>query len=110
MKTTKNSPELSNVEKDFIDKLKGVLEKRGMKPVHLARRLGLSDGWISNIMRYRRGSRALTIKLLYDIAEKLDVDPASLLPDVKNPKTKIDFEEWIRSIIKDEIDKDKQEK
>jgi signal recognition particle subunit SEC65 len=44
----------------------------------------------------------LTINLLYDISEKLGVDPASLLPEsegTKNPET---LEEYVRLIVKDE--------
>jgi transcriptional regulator with XRE-family HTH domain len=55
-------------------------------------------------MNYRRGRQALTINLLYDIAEKLGVDPTSLLPDIKNPKTRISFEDHIWHIIEERLD------
>lgn len=55
------------------------------------------------------GRTKLTIDLIYDIAEKLEIDPASLLPERTDSEPKISFEEYIRRIIKDEFEKLKKE-
>ena len=53
---------------------------------------------------YKRGREALSINLLYEIADKLGIDPASLLPG-RNPEQKPEFEEYIRDIVREEIEK-----
>lgn len=82
-------------------KIKEVLKTKGLKPVHLARKLNYSDSWSSYLMR---GERSLTINQLIKIAEILEVSPASLLPG-ENPEGKMEFEEYIREIVIEEIEK-----
>ena len=102
---TTNNIELIDVEKEFVNNLNKLLKERGIKPTWLARQLGYSDGWISNIMRYKRGEKAFTLRLLYDIADKLNVDPASLLPNINNPEPKITFDEYIDNRIEKKVEK-----
>jgi len=48
-----------------------------------------------------RGKRSLNVNLLLEIAEKLGVQPASLLPDSSSKEMPKSFEEYIESIIMD---------
>jgi len=93
--TTKTSGEV-------LKRLKGALKKNNQKAVWLARELGYSDPWISQIMS---GKRALTVNMLLKIAEKLKIDPTSLLPADEDKIPDISFEEYIRRIVKEEIEK-----
>ena len=54
-----------------------------------------TGGWFSNIVN---GHRKISIDLLYAIAEKLNIEPASLLPGA-NPGKLPTFEEYLKSII-----------
>ena len=109
--TKKDARGLTEIERAFIAKVfETALEEKGWKPVDLARALGFSNGWASNIMTERRGKRSLTINLLYEIAEKLEVDPTSLLPDIKDFRPKISLEEFFWLSIKEKLDKYLDEK
>jgi transcriptional regulator with XRE-family HTH domain len=100
----------SRIDSRVLQKIKEALKAKGWKPVKLAREFGYSDAWISNIMK---GKRSLDINTLIKIAEILHVEPSSLLPHA-NPEPKPEFEDYIRSIVrevvKEEIDKALKEK
>lgn len=99
--TTKNLNKEGKLNPKVLSKIKEALKAKGLKPVYLARKLNYSDSWSSYLMR---GQRSLTINQLIKIAEILEVNPASLLPG-ENPDTKIEFEEYLREIIREEIKK-----
>lgn len=91
------------INKLSIDKGKTLKNnKKGWKRKNLVEALGKSDAWLSKIMDKKRG---LSIQTLFDIARALEIDPVSLLPEIKNPKLKISFEEYIREIVQEEIEK-----
>ena len=81
------------------------LKRRGWFRTDLAEALGRSDAWLSKIMNKKRG---ISIQALLDIANALNVDPASLLPG-GNPVELPTFEDYIKSII-DEHMEDKARK
>ena len=105
-KSTKKVPiELSDIEKEFIDNIfKLAFEKRGWQQGQFAKELGLTAGWASNVKKYKRGRGALSINFLYEVADKLGVDPASLLPGT-NPEERPDIDEYIRQMVREEIEK-----
>ena len=82
------------------------LYKKGWKRGDLAKALGRGDAWLSRIMSKKRNLSAQTI---LDIANALDIDPASLLPG-HNPEIKIGFEEYLRKVIKKELNNHCEEK
>ena len=91
-----------------LNKIKKILEEKGIKPVQLARKLGYSNTWSSLLMS---GDRGLTVNQLIRIAEILNIEPASLLPKAqKNPATLEEFviktiEGPVRKIVQEEIEK-----
>jgi len=99
-KTTKPKKE-PKIDSRVLLKIKEAIKAKGWKPVRLAREFGYSDAWISNIMK---GKRSLDVNTLIKIAEILDIDPASLLPGT-NPEKKPAFDEYIRNIVREEIEK-----
>lgn len=54
--------------------------------------------------------RGLSVQALLEIAKALDIKPASLLPEKKESEPKMTFEEYIRHIIRDELEKLKKNK
>jgi len=100
-KTTKDLSKKEKLNPKVLLKIKESLKAKGLKPVQLARKLNYSDSWASYLMR---GQRSLTINQLIKIAEILDIDPASLLPGT-NPQQKPAFDEYIRNIVREEIEK-----
>ena len=100
-KSTKFTQE-QKVDPRIIEKIEEALKNKGWKPVHLGRALGFSDTWSHNLMR---GKRSLNTNLLLEIAEKLGVLPASLLPDTMCKETPKNFEEYIESIMMDIFEK-----
>lgn len=89
-KTTKKSQGSDEFRLDprVIEKISDALERRGLKPVVLARALKYDDSWASHLMKGRRG---LSVNQLIEIAEILDVKPESLLPGHKSPDNLEDF-------------------
>jgi transcriptional regulator with XRE-family HTH domain len=92
----------------FIDL---AIENRGWNRSKLAKEVGMSTGWMSKIMN---GDIRLSVPMLLQIAEKLMVQPASLVPiiDGQNKEGSIEpttFEDYCRKIIK-EIVKEEVEK
>lgn len=90
-----------SINKGVIDKIKRELKKQKFTYESFAKLFGKTEGWFSHIMT---GRTKLTVKLLYDIAEKLNIESASLLPNIeeeRNPKT---FDEYIWHSIKGKLD------
>lgn len=101
-KSTKYIKEKNRVDARIIERIAKAIENKGWKPVHLGRALGFSDTWSHNLMK---GKRSLSVNLLLEIAEKLGVHPASLLPDTMSKETPKNFEEYIESVIMDIYEK-----
>ena len=84
-----------------LNKIKKTIEEKGIRPVQLARKLGYSSTWSSLLMS---GDRGLTVNQLIRIAEILNVNPSSLLPNIsKKPDFKL--EDYIKFIVEEEIKK-----
>ena len=81
------------------------LHKAGWKRIDLAKSLNKTESWLSNIMNKKRG---LSVPTLLDIAKALKINPASLLPG-SNPIEKPEFEDYIKSIVKDDLDEIKND-
>lgn len=98
-------------EKSSIDDVLRLIDieihKRGWKRKNLVKALDKSDAWLSKIMNKKRG---LSLQILFDIAEVLEIDPASLLPKLNNPKPRLSFDEYIWFAIKEKLDKHIDEK
>jgi len=85
---------------DFVlSRIGEELKRKGLYQSHIARSLGMTNAWISKILN---GKRRLSVDVLLKIADILEVDPASLLPESKHKKL-MNFEEYIRAVIRDEI-------
>ena len=82
------------------------IHKKGWKRRNLAKALGKSDAWLSKIMSKKRG---LSIKTLFDIANILGIEPASLLPSNEHKIPHESLDDYIRKIVRDEINKLKRE-
>ena len=93
-------------EKSTIDDVLRLIDleihKRGWKRKNLVKALDKSDAWLSKIMSKKRG---LSLQALLDIAKALGIDPASLLPSDENKFSHISLDEYIRKIVKQEINK-----
>jgi len=90
----------------FLKLLAAALEKRGRSQAWLAKEVGMSDAWVSRILS---GDIEVSVHQLLDIAEKLAVAPASLLPIVPvNAEVGgrvLTFEEFCREVVKQEVEK-----
>lgn len=86
---------------EVFDKIRESLKQKGFTQKKLAERLGVSEPTVSRIMSKKRG---LSVEMLIEIAEILEIDPASLVPD-SHPEKRPDFEEYIRQIVQEEIEK-----
>lgn len=90
------------VDSRILERIENALKAKGWKPVHLGRALGFSDTWAHNLMK---GKRGLNVNMLIKIAEKLDINPASLLPNISGEGAPKSFEEYIESIMMDIFEK-----
>ncbi len=81
--------------------LKKELKKRKLTYDEFARQFGKTEGWFSHIMT---GRRKLTVELIYEIAEKLKVEPSSLFPEHPTNPGFPAFEEFIWLSIKGKLD------
>ena len=80
--------------------------KKGLKTRRqLAKALNKTESWLSYIMNKKR---KLSIQTLVDIANVLGIEPASLLPSDENKIPHKSLDEYIRKIVKDEINKNKE--
>ena len=75
---------------------------KGWSPARLGRELGFSSTWGNYMIK---GERRLSVNMLLEIAEKLNVDPASLLPRPDNPRLRLSLDEYIWFAIKEKLDK-----
>ena len=89
---------------EILCHIKRVMKEKKITQEYLAEQLGVSQGTVSLIMN---GKSALTVNTLLQIAKVLEVDPASLIPSSEDGKPKQSFEDYIRSIIRDECGKDR---
>lgn len=81
------------------------LEKRGKSQAWLAKEVGMSDPWVSRVLS---GDIDVSVRQLLDIAERLAVAPASLLPIIpisEDGGQAMNFEEFCRQIVKEEVAK-----
>ncbi|MBA7668223.1 hypothetical protein ES703_76332 [subsurface metagenome] len=67
----------------------------------LAGTLNISRSWFSRMMNEEK----LKVTHLLKIAEILGIDPASLLPETDDPKSRGSLDEYIWSAIKEKLDK-----
>jgi len=90
----------------FLKLLAGALEKRGRSQAWLAKEVGMSDAWVSRVLH---GDIDVSVRQLLDIAEKLAVAPASILPIVlisaEDGGRALTFEEFCREIVRQEVEK-----
>ena len=86
---------------NVLERIRQVLDRQGLKDKEFAALLGRSAPGISLIMA---GKRRITIDVLYAIAEKLNVDVHSLLPSKDQPGERISFEQYLRRLIREEIE------
>ena len=93
--------EKSNID-DVLRLIDIEIHKRGWKRKNLVKALNKSDAWLSKIMNKKRG---LSLQILFDIAKILEIEPASLLPSDENKISHISLDEYIRKIVRDEINK-----
>ena len=113
MSISHNNERLNNVDADksidkkIIDNIKSELKNQKFTYEFFAKLFDKTEGWFSHIMT---GRTKLTVKLLFDIAKQLDVDPASLLPNPDNPIPRMSFDEYIWFAIKEKLDKHIDEK
>jgi transcriptional regulator with XRE-family HTH domain len=87
------------------------IEKRGWKPSRLAKEIGMSDSWVSRVLS---GDIKLSVPKLLQIAEKLMVQPPSLVPII-NHKNKegstepMTFEDYCRKIVREIVKEEVKE-
>lgn len=67
-----------------MNRIKEVLEEKGIKQTWLADRLGKSYNMVNGYVQNRQQPR---LEILYDIAKILDVEVRELLIELKNDKT-----------------------
>ena len=81
-------------------RIKEEVKSRGYTYESFASLFKKTEAWFSHMVN---AHRKITLEALFEIAQKLGIDPASLLPGV-NPNKKPEFEEYIKSIIDDHMD------
>jgi len=104
-KTTKvKGVDFIKTDERVLSKIKETIREKGKgwSPARLARELGFSSTWGNYMIK---GERRLSVNMLLEIAKKLNVDPASLLPRPDNPKPRLSFDEYIWFAIKEKLDK-----
>ena len=86
---------------EFIRKrIKEEIKSQGYTYETFALLFKKTEAWFSHMVN---GHRRITIDTLLEIAEKLNINPASLLPG-GNPKELPTFEDYIKSIIDEHIE------
>lgn len=98
-KTFQMMKENSNID-DVLRLIDIEAVKKGWSRRKLAQTLNKTESWLSNIMNKKRG---LSLQVLLDIAKALGINPASLLPSDENKISHISLDEYIRKIVRDEI-------
>ena len=87
----------------ILVEIKRVMKEKKITQTQVANELGMSTGNISHMMQ---GKVTLSVATLLQIAKVLDVDPASLIPSSEDGRPKQSFEDYVRSLIRDEASKD----
>lgn len=67
-----------------MNRIKEVLEEKGIKQIWLAEKLGKSYNMVNGYVQNRQQPR---LEVLYEIAKILDVEVKELLVEIKNDKT-----------------------
>ena len=67
-----------------MNRIKEILEEKGIKQTWLAERLGKSYNMVNGYVQNRQQPR---LEVLYEIAKILDVEVKELLVEIKNDKT-----------------------
>jgi transcriptional regulator with XRE-family HTH domain len=67
-----------------MNRIKEVLDKKGIKQTWLAEKLGKSYNMVNGYVQNRQQPR---LEVLYEIAKILDVEVKELLIEIKNDKT-----------------------
>ena len=87
MKKPYNNNQIYNVKKDTkINRIKEVLEERGIKQVWLSNKIGKTYSIVNGYVQNRKQP---SLETLYEIAQVLGVEPSELLTNkfnVKNEK------------------------
>jgi putative transcriptional regulator len=65
-----------------MNRIKEVLEEKGIKQKWLAEKLGKSYNMVNSYIQNRQQPR---VEILFEIARILDVEPKELLTEIKNP-------------------------
>jgi transcriptional regulator with XRE-family HTH domain len=89
----------------FLRLLAAALEKKGRSQAWLAKEVGMSDAWVSRVLS---GDIELSVRQLLQIAEKLAVAPASIVPIIPisdDGSPALTFEEFCRKIVQEEVAK-----
>lgn len=94
--TKYNSDKEQKVDPRIIQKIQEALEAKGWNYSDLARAMNHTPAWATYLMK---GVRGLDINVLIEIAEKLKVDVASLLPNTSGEENPKSFDEYIESKI-----------
>jgi len=87
---------------DVIFLINNALEGRGWKRINLAKALKISPSTLSKKMKKKRG---ISIQFLLDVANALGVDPASLMPSDQNKSHRLNMDNFIRTIVREELEK-----
>lgn len=88
--------------KRVLYNIKDIMESRGTKQVYLAKLLGMSGGGLSKIMS---SDTKLTIEILFQIANILNVTPSSLLPqEEESQESRNTLDEYIDSRIEKKLE------
>jgi transcriptional regulator with XRE-family HTH domain len=87
------------------------VEKRGWKPSRLAKEIGMSDSWVSRVLS---GDIKLSVPRLLQIAEKLMVQPPSLVPIINHQNKEgstepMTFEDYCRKIVREIVKEEVKE-
>ncbi len=98
---TKNSGE-SLLYNEFLKNVKGELKKKGLTYESFARLFKHGPSWIGLKMT---GDREFSVRLLFEIAEILNINPSSLLPG-GNPAPKLELEDYIIQVAKKGVRED----
>lgn len=100
MTKSSSDPSESEVGKNIAlirDNIKKELKSQGYTYASFALLFKKTGGWFGNIVN---GYRKISVDLIYEIAEKLNINPTSLLPG-RNPKEQPTLEDYIKSIVDD---------
>lgn len=118
--STKNIDPISSLN-HVRTRIKSEVKKAGFTYETFANLFGFTEGWFSNIVN---NHRRLSVKILLEIAEKLNIPASSLLPneEQKNPESldeyidlRIDkkleeLKQFMKKLIENKLTKNKYDK